>query len=282
MSYKANVFKIMIASPSDVASEKNIIREVIAEWNVINSYQRKIVLLPVAWETHSTPSMGDRPQAIINKHVLKDCDLLVGVFWTRVGTATGEYDSGTIEEIEEHLRTNKPTMIYFSNAPVRPDSVDQAQYNSLKNFENSCQQRGLYEVYESLSDFKEKFNRQLQIKLNSDKYFSSTDLHTTNVMEIIESSIPNIPELTKEAKILLKEAANSHDGNILKLSYIGGMSIEINFKEFINDNNPRTKAIWEDALNELERKELIKDQGHKGEVYRVTRYGFEIADLITL
>jgi len=95
MSYKATVFKVMIASPSDVASERNLIREILHEWNVINSDMRKIVLLPIAWETHSSPEMGDRPQAIINKQ-LKDCDLLVGVFWARIGTATGEYPSGTV------------------------------------------------------------------------------------------------------------------------------------------------------------------------------------------
>ena len=50
------------------------------EWNYINAQDRELVLIPVGWDTHSTPTMGDRPQAIINKDVLKDCDLLVAVF----------------------------------------------------------------------------------------------------------------------------------------------------------------------------------------------------------
>jgi hypothetical protein len=41
---------------------------------------------------------------------------------------------GRTEEIEEHLRAGKPAMIYFSNAPVRPDSVDEAQYRALRKF----------------------------------------------------------------------------------------------------------------------------------------------------
>jgi hypothetical protein len=32
--------------------------------------------------------MGDEPQKIINKRILKDADLLVGIFWTRLGTPT--------------------------------------------------------------------------------------------------------------------------------------------------------------------------------------------------
>ena len=117
MPFEAIVYKVMIASPSDVIRERKIIREILAEWNTINSESRGIVLLPVGWDTDVSPSMGEHPQKIINKQVLKDCDLLVGVFWTRIGTPTEEYFSGTVEEIEEHLKSGKPAMLYFSNTP---------------------------------------------------------------------------------------------------------------------------------------------------------------------
>lgn len=70
MSYKANVVKVMIASPSDVAQERRIIRDVIQEWNAIHAEDRKIILMPVGWETHSAPDMSDRPQEIINRQLL--------------------------------------------------------------------------------------------------------------------------------------------------------------------------------------------------------------------
>ncbi len=76
----------MIASPSDVSAERGLIREVLAEWNAVHSEMRGLVLLPIGWETHSTPEMGDRPQSIINKQILKDCDLLVGVFCGEQGS----------------------------------------------------------------------------------------------------------------------------------------------------------------------------------------------------
>lgn len=145
MSYKAEVYKVMVASPSDINKEKNIIRETLSEWNVVNSEMRKIVLLPVGWETHSSPEMGDRAQAIINKQ-LKECDLLVSVFWTRIGTATGEYPSGTVEEIQEHIKAKKPAMLYFSSAPVNPEAVDSSQYSELKKFKQLCESNGLCEV----------------------------------------------------------------------------------------------------------------------------------------
>ena len=129
--------------------------------------------MPVGWETHSVPEMGDRPQAIINKQMLHDCDLLVGVFWTRIGTTTGDYASGTVEEIEEHLKAGRPAMLYFSSAPVMPDSVDPDQYGRLREFRQSCQSRGLYEPYADVQDFRNKFYRQIQLSLNRDNYFSA-------------------------------------------------------------------------------------------------------------
>ena len=145
MSYNATVFKVLIASPGDITFEIKIVREVIQEWNSVHSETRGIVLLPVGWETNSTPEMGDRPQEIINKQIVDKCDMLVGVFWTRIGTTTGEFESGTVEEIERHIANNKPVMLYFSRQPVVLESVDLGQYEKLKKFKKSCDERGLRE-----------------------------------------------------------------------------------------------------------------------------------------
>ena len=120
VTYAATVVKVMIASPSDVLEERRVIREAIDVWNTINADDRKIVLMPLGWETHSSPEMGDRPQAIINEQLLKDADLLVAVFWTRLGSPTGTAPSGTVEEIEKHLAASKPAMIYFSKGARSP------------------------------------------------------------------------------------------------------------------------------------------------------------------
>src|ERR1039458_1446912 len=125
MAYDAKVVEIIIASPSDVADERQIVRDVIAEWNAVYARDRTVVLLPVGWETHSSPELGGRPQQIINDRLLAHADVLVGIFWTRVGSPTGKAISGSIEEIEEHHRQGKPVMLYFSNVPVALNSVDQ-------------------------------------------------------------------------------------------------------------------------------------------------------------
>jgi hypothetical protein len=280
MSYDAKVFNVMIASPGDVASERNIIRETIYEWNAVHSRARKIVLLPVGWETHSSPEMGNRAQEIINNQILVKCDLLVGVFWTRIGTSTGEYISGTVEEIEKHIDAGKPAILYFSGQPALLDSVDSEQYEKLKEFRTSCQSRGLYGTYDSHSEFKEKFYHHLQIKVNDHEIFNINS--EDNSDSTIYQSETKIPSLSDEARVLLKEASRDNHGTIIYFRTFGGTEIQTNGKSLISDQNPRVVAKWEAAIKELLHAVLIVERGNKGEIFEVSDLGYQIADMIEL
>ncbi|MHB9007003.1 MAG: hypothetical protein ACYDC1_08725, partial [Limisphaerales bacterium] len=185
----------MIASPSDVTTERELIRRILADWNVMHSLSRSLVLLPVGWDSHSAPDLSGRPQAIINKQVLKDCDLLVGVFWTRIGTSTGDYASGTIEEIEEHIAAEKPVMLYFSSKPVDLNLVDLEQYKQLKHFTNKFKGRGLVETFANETEFKEKFNRQLTMRLNEDAFRASKSTPSPNDRVTVPASSAPVPSL---------------------------------------------------------------------------------------
>lgn len=281
MSYTATTFNVMIASPGDVASERAIIRDVVYEWNAVNSTTRKIVLLPIGWETHSSPEMGSPAQTIINRQVLSKCDLLVGVFWTRLGTPTERHISGTVEEIEEHIADGKPAMLYFSSQPVAMDTVDLDQIQRLKQFKESCRSRGLYESYDSHSEFKDKFYRQLQLKVNEHPLFFYESEGVESVGELVDSRA-QLPSLSSEARILLKEASQDTGGTIILARYIGGTAIQTNGKNLIPSNERREVAKWESALEELRSNDLVVDRGYKGEIFEITNLGYQIADMIVL
>lgn len=280
LSFQATACNVMIASPGDVQIERNIVRELIYEWNTVNAAARECVLLPVGWETHSTPLMGERPQSIINWQVLKDSDLLIATFWTRLGTPTGNSESGTVEEIEEHIKAGKPVLIYFSAAPVTPDSIEEEQYKALRNFKDKCKQRGLLETYESSTDFREKVRRHLSITMNSHPYFQSlTQASAYLPSDSLPISATPVPSLSREAIELLLEAV-AGDGNILVIAYLGGSTVQANGKNFVEPDNPRSRAVWEGAVDELVNEGLLQSVGYKGEVFRVTRAGFDAADLL--
>ena len=280
MSYLAATFNVMIASPGDVASERAIVRDVVYEWNAVNANSRRVVLLPVGWETHSSPEMGATAQTIINRQVLSKCDLLVGVFWTRIGTATERHLSGTVEEIEEHISDGKPAMLYFSSQPVVLDTVDMDQVQKLNAFKASCQSRGLFETYDSHGEFKDKFYRQLQLKVNEHPLFQAASADGDE--QAIVESRTQLPDLLPEARVLLKEASQDRGGTIIHARYIGGTLIQTNGKNLIPSNERREVAKWEQALEELKAKNLVVDRGHKGEVFEITNLGYQVADMIVL
>jgi len=287
MSYVATVLQVMIASPGDVTEERRVIAEVIQEWNAVHSREKSIVLLPTAWETHAAPKMGGRPQAIINEQVLDKCDLLIGVFWTRLGTPTGVSVSGTVEEIEAHTKACKPAMLYFSNAPVPQQNMDTHQYNKLQDFKNKCMEKGLVGTYDNVDDFRNKLTSQLAITANTNEYIETYLSDTGSLTDALASDseadaaqTPGVPELSDEAKTLLIEASKSSCGAVTKHRSLTHFNIAANDKEFVIDGDARSRAIWEGAINELCERDLLKPRGYEDTRFVVTREGYEVADIL--
>jgi hypothetical protein len=271
MSYSATALKVMIATPSDVAPERNAVRQVLTDWNSAHSEARKIVLMPVGWDTHSSPQMGGRPQALINEQVLEGSDILVAVFWTKAGTPTGEHASGTIEEIEEYLKGNHHAMIYFSDAPVVLGSIDMSQYEELKKFKESCKSRGLYASYSDLNEFSKNFSHHLQLTLNKQDFRS-------NDGETVSGEVPPRPsvKLTADAQALIKGAALG-EGQIMNLRHLGGAVIGSSGGNLVADGHPRSLARWEGAIDELERNGLVTPNGSRT-MFRLNSDGYLVAD----
>lgn len=279
--YRARVIKVMIASPSDVAAERQAIREIVHDWNTIHSQDKGLVLIPVAWETHAQPAMGDRAQSIINKQILNDCDLLVAAFWTRIGTPTGISSSGTVEEIEEHLKAGRPAMIYFSSAPVRLDSVDEIQYRALRTFRDECHARGLIAEYESLGDFRDKLARQLaQTVIREFGQDSADEPETLVDLQVQRRRSVEDLGLSSEAAELLMQGALDKRGTILRYRTMTGLGIQANDRQFVERGDPRSEARWQAAFDQLRTLDMIRDVGHKGEVFNLTDRGYEVADAL--
>jgi len=271
----------MIASPGDMLGARRVVREVILEWNYVHSLSSNVVLMPVGWETHASPELSGRPQEIINERVLRDCDLLVGLFWTRLGTPTGKAASGSVEEVERHLTAGKPAMIYFSSEPVVPASFDAAQYAALQEFRRWCQSKGLIEEFDNLPDLATKFTRQLQLTLRDNPYLRTQAQRSTGTDTFLPSQITVLKpgfSLSDEAKELLMEATADKSGRILKAQYIGGSHIQTNGKTFGRGEDPRAWARWEFALDQLVNAALLSVVGDEGQLFRVTNAGYELAD----
>jgi hypothetical protein len=161
MAFTASTYRVLIASPSDLLEERETATAVVNEWNAQHAAADGIVLLPVRWETHATPTTGLRPQAAINKQLVADSDILLGMFWTRLGTNTGVADSGTLEEIDQFVVAGKPTMLYFSRRPIDPNRIDLRQHRKLREFKATTRTTALTGEFDSIAALREMLLRNL-------------------------------------------------------------------------------------------------------------------------
>lgn len=161
MSFKAEIYRVFIASPSDLAEERQIATDAINEWNTLHATAEAVVLLPVKWETHATPRAGIRPQEAVNEDLVETADILVGMFWTKFGTNTGIAESGTVEEINQFVAASKPAMLYFSRRPIDPNAINLRQQTKLRAFKAATYKNALTGGFSGLDDLKQTLMRDL-------------------------------------------------------------------------------------------------------------------------
>ncbi|MBS6669523.1 MAG: hypothetical protein KH247_02375 [Haemophilus parainfluenzae] len=255
MSFEAKVYKILIASPADVPDERNAIAEVISNWNNINSEQQKVVLMPVGWETHSAPLLGNRPQGIINEQIVNGCDMLIGVFWTRLGSPTGVSDSGTVEEIEHFIKAGKPVMLYFSGRKVDITTLDLSQLEKLRDFQKNMQKIGLIGSYVDINDFKEQLRNQISINVNN---LLTNTLISIPTPEERTQKVKSIEKIMKKDKIYMEDYKK--DGEI-KSFLVKGDTVEIKneIKELGGKWNNTLKGWIFPKSKEIEIAEFLKN-----------------------
>jgi hypothetical protein len=268
MTFQANVLRVMIASPGDVAEERQAVTGEILRWNDANAVARRQVLLPVKWETHSTPQQGEHPQAIINRQLLDDADIMVAIFGTRIGTPTEGYISGTVEEIKKHVAAGKTAKIYFSDVPVPPSSLDPEQYAQLQAFRKECQTTGLYATFGSVQQLRTDFRHHLDLELNQPRYLWLSPPQP--------STLDIAKDLSPDA-IRLIIAAASTDGTIILQHTLGGYGLSAGPEEFM-EPTPRSAAQWRAIVNDLTKRGLLGEASPGSGVYQLSESGFKIAD----
>ena len=161
MPSRSETYRILIASPSDLAEERQTATEAIYEWNAQHAASESVVLLPVKWETHAAPQSGVRPQEAINRQIVRGCELLVGMFWTKLGANTGVAESGTIEEIDQFVAAGRPALLYFSGRPIDPGKIDLKQYRKPKDFKAATYKKSLVGSFSTVTELRQNLLRDL-------------------------------------------------------------------------------------------------------------------------
>ncbi|HSQ05282.1 MAG TPA: hypothetical protein VLN59_14660 [Burkholderiales bacterium] len=95
---------------------------------------------------------------------------------------------------------------------------------------------------------------------------------------ISRQPVASIAALSKEAKILLKEAALDPGGVVLFERYGAGVDLHTNGISFLTSKEDHhALAVWEAALQELVKDGLLVARGDRGEVFEITKKGYDVA-----
>ncbi len=101
---------------------------------------------------------------------------------------------------------------------------------------------------------------------------------STNASISPQPAIYSIAALSNEAKILLKESALDPSGLVLFERYGSSVDLHTNDKSLLTSKDRRALALWESALQELVKGELLAARGDRGEVFEITKKGYDAAE----
>lgn len=170
MARDLRVFDVFVASPSDVAEERDRLEDVIKELNDIWQGRLGIQMNLLRWETHTHPGFGEDAQDVINQQMPDSIDVFIGILWARIGTPTQRSASGTLEEFErahDQWKRNPNSiklLIYFKKAPVEFDAIDPEQIKQLQEFQSRLPNEGsFYCTYRSSEEFEKVARKHLQL-----------------------------------------------------------------------------------------------------------------------
>lgn len=147
MARQSLAISVFLASPSDVDHERSVEVRAIRDWNDIYSRNRRVFFELICHERSISAGIGEDGQDVINKQVDDDYDLLIALFWARLGSPTGREVSGTVEEYRralERLSRAEPIEIafFFKDHPIDMRHVDLSQVAAVREFEKEVQSNG--------------------------------------------------------------------------------------------------------------------------------------------
>lgn len=174
MAQSVTLYNLLISCPGDVKDEVALVESAVDEFNELYADPLGITIKTRHWEKSSYAQSGGKPQVLLNEQFVNKCDAAVAIFWTRFGSPTDEYSSGTEEEIEIMLQSGKQVFMYFSDKPIPPSKMNGDEYKKVQDFRDKYKDRGLYFTYSSDEEFKKMFFAHLSIYFLSDKKVKET------------------------------------------------------------------------------------------------------------
>ena len=243
-------YDLLISCPGDIDEELSLINKAVDNFNALYSDTLGIFIRTKHWSKNSYAQSGGKPQKLLNEQFVNDCDAAVALFWTRFGTPTDEFGSGTEEEIEIMLKSGKQVFMYFSDKPIAPSQHNPTEYAKVQAFREKYKDRGLYFSYNTDDQFYSLFFAHLTQHFLTEKRVSEIRAERTSKLSLLgidaEKKLSHnavyqplklnaeqtLEGKLAEIKVMFSEIASIHlqklTGALASLSYGINSPIEVN------------------------------------------------------
>jgi hypothetical protein len=66
--------------------DSQVVHNTITRWNVDDGEAHGVTVVPMDWSTDTAADYGVRPQGSINEQLVDRADVVLAIFWTRLGS----------------------------------------------------------------------------------------------------------------------------------------------------------------------------------------------------
>ena len=264
MPCTVTAFSVKIVSPGDAGIELTIARDVIGEWNARNALEQKRILLPLLGDGESnSPS-----------------DLMIAFFCGKTETP-----DGSETEIEKHLLTGRPALVYFSEGRSDLIGARMSPGPVLEDFKK----RYATAIVASYGDEKElraTLARQLDATISNHGHFKTSVSSSSSEVSVAVPEAPAEPPasstgaLSSCAQTILSEACDDFEAYIGRIKVGTLLRIQANGKQLVEPQTPESIATWDSAFHELLNGGYIRDAGCNGQLFQISTTGFEFLKTI--
>lgn len=158
---EVTIFELLLSCPGDVLDLLPVVKECVEEFNRLYGNQNNIMIEVKNWSTDSFPQSGGHPQELLNHQFIHKCDGCVALFANKIGTPTDQFESGTEEEIEDMIHSDKQVFLYFIERPIDPSTINIQQLEKVRKFKEKY--KGMYCIVKTNEEFRRLLIKHLTL-----------------------------------------------------------------------------------------------------------------------
>jgi hypothetical protein len=170
------IVRVVVVSPGDVQAERGSMDAVIKDVNQTLGYFSWNISVELSrWETDAHPALHlEGAQGVIDSDLkIEDCDVLIAIFWKRIGRP---YKDGRVSNTEHEIETaydawkrrQHPQILLFFNQELYPQSIEGLeQTKRVLELRSKWLDSGLPQDYTGTQEFSDRARQGLLAAISS-------------------------------------------------------------------------------------------------------------------